>query len=283
MRNLYMEDARDYVSVVRRVLNESTHRSPRGLPTRDLGATTITLFNPRKAMPLGIGRNLNPAIGAVEAAQLIGSVSRPKTVLRVAPQFEKYAEKNGHFHGAYGARIGGQMLCVERKLRADPDTRQAVVTLWDPWLDNLDGARDYPCTVALNFFTRDGKLEMNTLMRSNDVWLGLPYDLFQFTQLQLSLANALACDIGYYYHTVWSLHLYERDVPKATMFINMDTEPPKQDYDDIFQPRGFGSLGQSFAPISQTARHVLDDTADIKTLTQSERWYRDQLHTPKLG
>lgn len=275
MRNLYMEDAADYVSIVRRALLEPVNRTARGELTRDLGAVTIRLCEPRHALPLGVGRNLHPAIAAVEAAQLIAGVSRPKLVLKIAPQFERYVEKDGHFHGAYGQRIGMQMLSVERKLRADPGTRQAVVTLWDPWLDNVTGMSDYPCTVALNFYVRGGKLEMNTLMRSNDVWLGLPYDLFQFTQLQLSLANALACDVGYYYHTVWSLHLYERDTAKATMFTGT------RQYDahsEVYQPSGFGVFGKTFADVMTSARGVLDDAIPLENLTTSERWYRDRLH-----
>ena len=48
-------------------------------------------------------------------------------------------------------------------------------------------------------------------MRSNDVWWGLPYDVFQFTQLQLTLARLLDVAPGEYTHMVGSLHAYERD------------------------------------------------------------------------
>ena len=57
---------------------------------------------------------------------------------------------------------------------------------------------------------------MNTVMRSNDAWLGLPYDMFQFCQLQLTLCNSLDLIPGTYRHTALSMHLYLRNVSEAS-------------------------------------------------------------------
>jgi hypothetical protein len=56
-------------------------------------------------------------------------------------------------------------------------------------------------------------------MRSNDIWLGTPYDVTMFTQLQLSMARALKMFVGTYRHHVGSLHIYERDIPAAEQFL----------------------------------------------------------------
>src|SRR5260370_41880706 len=52
-------------------------------------------------------------------------------------------------------------------------------------------------------------------MRSNDAWLGLPYDVFTFTRIQAYVAAAVGVEPGRYTHTVGSLHLYERDWERA--------------------------------------------------------------------
>ena len=52
-------------------------------------------------------------------------------------------------------------------------------------------------------------------MRSNDIWFGLPYDIFQFTSLQILLSMELGVGIGTYTHICGSLHLYERDLGKG--------------------------------------------------------------------
>ena len=49
-------------------------------------------------------------------------------------------------------------------------------------------------------------------MRSNDVWMGFPYDVFQFTCMQILMSMELGVEIGTYTHIAGSLHLYERNV-----------------------------------------------------------------------
>jgi thymidylate synthase len=51
-------------------------------------------------------------------------------------------------------------------------------------------------------------------MRSNDIWLGVPYDYFVFTSLQTKMAMELGVDVGEYTHFAGSLHLYKRDLDR---------------------------------------------------------------------
>lgn len=205
---------RDYWWLPKWVLDHGRPRAPRGQKTYDAGPVTLTFASPYNALPVDCGRGLNPRIAAVEALQLIGAQSDPDLTNWASPNFREFSESDGSFHGAYGRRIGGQLEHAVGKLKTDLVTRQAVITLWDPLLDNQPMKHDYPCTVALNLAVVDGRVELRTLMRSNDVWLGLPYDIFQFTQLQLTVANALDLPAGPYTHTTWSLHLYDRHVDR---------------------------------------------------------------------
>lgn len=275
----------EYPHVLRRVIQHGERRIPRGLPTIDLGFTSIVILNARGGMPLGLGRNLNPAIGAVEAAQLIAGFSNPDLTVRVAPQFKQYAETRNemgdhhpYFWGAYGERIKMQAYCAIKKLTNDPLTRQAVITLWEPWMDNVEGKKDYPCTIALQFSLRDALLDMNVIMRSNDVWLGLPYDVFQFTQLQASMARALNTDIGTYRHTALSLHLYDRDRESAQALCDAySPASARATYAKVWQPDGIGRHGDAFSDIMKRAFNILENKHN-ENETRSERWYRDQLH-----
>ncbi|MCY1304327.1 Thymidylate synthase [compost metagenome] len=61
---------------------------------------------------------------------------------------------------------------------------------------------------------------MFTSMRSNDVYLGLPHDVFAFTMMQEILARSLGCELGEYKHYVSSLHLYETNFEDAKSYIN---------------------------------------------------------------
>jgi hypothetical protein len=62
---------------------------------------------------------------------------------------------------------------------------------------------------------RDGALELIVYMRSNDVWLGWPYDVVMFTVLHEALAVDLGLALGQYTHVAGSLHLYDRNSDKA--------------------------------------------------------------------
>lgn len=259
-----------YADIVRRVVLEGETRHPRGFKTRDMGSVTIHLESGLDALPIGCGRGLNQRIAAAEAIQLIGGFSDPTLMVYASPNFKRFMEPDGYFWGAYGDRVGAQVRYAVRKLTNDPQTRQAVVTLWDSDMDNMPMKKDYPCTVGFNFTLRNGNLDMNVLMRSNDVWLGLPYDMFQFTQLQCTVARALGAGVGAYTHTAWSLHIYEEHV-EAAYKLHDPIVPTPVDY---ISPVGIGRGGTSFATMMDRAQDLPYGPGD--SMTDSEIWYRKQ-------
>lgn len=245
---------------------------------------TIEYDSPFPALPTECGRNLSERIAAMEAWQLVGAFSDAEWVLRHAPQFTRYTDAPTvddpvtgepvagprYFHGAYGFRIDNQLIEVARKLTADPETRQAVISIWDPYYDNAEGLHDYPCTVALGFALRRDELHMRVVMRSNDVWLGLPYDTFQFAQLQASLANVLDVTCGTYVHHVWSLHLYDSDTDLVDTLHRPTTLARSQ-------PSGFGRRCDTALDVVDFARdmHYTPDRLH-RPLTPSEQWYAER-------
>ena len=273
----------EYYKILNRVAGKGIRRSPRGMPTRDLGHTTIVVHNiGNPVLPLHTGRRLGKTIAALEALQIIGEVSKPDLMLKAAPQFANYMERDSlsgqplAFHGAYGLRVRGQVDAALDKLKRDPDTRQAVITIWDPTKDNWKNPtpRDIPCTVALGLSIVDNELQLQTLMRSNDCWLGLPNDVFVFTQLQWTLAHILGISPGVYIHTTWSLHLYEHDLEK----IDRVGVATKHEY----QPPGL--VCSTHAVAKQVANMLLaGDSGLFKEDTSEEEasdwlsWYRDAI------
>jgi thymidylate synthase len=59
---------------------------------------------------------------------------------------------------------------------------------------------------------RDGKLEWSQIMRSNDLFRGLPYNFVQFMSLQEVVAGWVGVEPGTYTHFSDSLHVYEGDM-----------------------------------------------------------------------
>lgn len=276
-----------YHQVLKKIDQLGRPRTSRDGDVIELTDVMIALDGPDHALPFNCGRGVDPRIAAAEALQLIGGFSDPARMCEIAPQFKRYREDlpisgTPWFHGAYGNRVAahGQLASVVNRLKRAPDTRQAVITIWDPEVDTEEGHLDYPCTIALGFSMsqtlgdppRD-VLNMRVTMRSNDAWLGLPYDMFQFTQLQYTLANILDVRPGRYTHAAWSLHIYDRDHAK------IHGVTPPATYRDNY-PRGLGRYPDQLLSVTSMARRIwYDDSPMVEDLlTLSERWYRDVLH-----
>lgn len=279
--HLILDNMRDdYPKLVQWVREHGQPVSPRNQLTYELRNVSITLRDPVDSLPLGVGRKLNLAIGAAEALQLIAGVSDPTLMTRIQPRFGSFMDGSA-LHGAYGPRIRWQLGDVHTLLFQDPSTRQAICSIWDANYDRSVpvAPRDLPCTLSLQFIFRDSALELHTHMRSNDVVLGVSYDFFQFTQLQLTMANVLGCAVGPYEHHATSLHLYARDIGLLDHMHATDifTRP-----DDL--PRGFGAEARSWAEVADRARFVLDvaagrivDGVNPNGWSATERWYLDKL------
>lgn len=122
-----------------------------------------------------------------------------------------YGDRIQHALCEFSGDTFDQLKMVEEMLTAHPESRQAVIHIKQARNLNKYPTKDVNCTVCLQFFIREGKLYMTTYMRSNDLWMGFPNDVFQFTAIQIYLAMRLGVKLGSYTHIAGSLHLYDRD------------------------------------------------------------------------
>lgn len=200
--------ATGYKTVLDALLTKGRKQESRNGNTIEVEDFIIELANPELAVIGGARPGYNEAIGAVEGLQLIAGISDSSLTCEIQPNFRNFMD-NGEFWGAYGPRTVDQFPIIANRLVADPDTRQAIVTLWDPKHDAAGGKKDHPCTTAFNFRIREGRLNMTTFMRSNDAYWGWPYDVYQFAMVQTTMAHVLGVGLGTYTHHAASFHLYE--------------------------------------------------------------------------
>lgn len=264
-----------YATLINEVLTLGDKTAPRGQPTREIIGFTLRVQDPTNNILTGVRKGYNPAIGAAEAAQLVGGVSDPALMVRISKNFALFMDA-GTFAGAYGPRIRTQLPEVARRLQEDPSTRQAIVQIWRPQDDLWSATKDLPCTLGFQFFIRNDHLIMHTRMRSNDVNWGVPYDVFQFTQLQLTVANVLGVEVGEYVHSVGSMHIYEKDIDAL-----LDVESHE---DHVDGPLGFGA--ESSPPFSgheaammmgitmgAAARVVTGSNTEYSSIDAEVAWY----------
>jgi thymidylate synthase len=146
-------------------------------------------------------------------------------------RYSKFADDDGRIWGAYGPRIfsgqPSQYEVVKEILKRKSTSRQAVIQIFDQQ-DIEHEHRDVPCTLALQFLVRDGRLELVTQMRSNDAFMGFPHDVFAFTMIQELMARDLDLALGSYKHMVGSLHLYDTDSDKVKRYLDEGVQSTKE-------------------------------------------------------
>jgi len=137
-------------------------------------------------------------------------------------------------------------------LKGKPDSRQVVLQIWDAQLDmpDVNGAAvnsDIPCNVLSMLKVRNGKLEWMQILRSNDIFIGLPHNFVQFTFLQEILAGWLDVELGSYNQISDSLHLYDEkaenirksaplpSIPQNTDTIAVDKESSESAFSELFK------------------------------------------------
>jgi thymidylate synthase len=272
-----------YLRLVDEVLTRGRRVSPRGQPTIELPHTTLVLSRPSYATPVGVGRGLSLPLASAETTHLTAGISDAGQLVKVAPAFSQFMNGD-RLLGAYGPRIYEQVPNVLVALSRDSETRQAGVQIWRPDELEHDESRDVPCTLSLHWEVRDGRLDAFTVMRSNDVFLGVPYDVTMFTRLQLTLAWALGVAVGTYTHTAFSMHIYERDVHTLEHLTAPEVvvESPVPAYG---VGRHDSNPGERFAQTSvarwSRARHwakiAMLDLPTRVYIPESGIWHRDKL------
>ena len=225
----------------------------RGGLTREILHAAVSVADPRQRWAVSRQPALNPALALAEVVWIVTGRNDLAFLEFWSREYRKYAGDGPELHGAYGYRIRRHLSIdqLDRAFRAlsnNPDTRQVVLQIWDSEVDmpNPGGTPaddDIPCNVMSMPKVRDGRLEWQQVIRSNDVFRGLPYNLVQFTSLQEILAGWLNVECGTYNQLSDSLHVYEGDTadvlasdPLPEVAHNTDSLAlPRDESDQVFK------------------------------------------------
>lgn len=148
--------------------------------------------------------------------------------------YESESEDGEALYGAYGPRLmssqseHNQIQNVINLLQEKPTSRRAVMQLFEARDIAGKPKKEIPCTCSLQFVIRHNQLQLMVHMRSNDVFKGLPHDIFAFTMLQEIIARTLGTEIGTYHHSVGSLHLYKVKEHAAMQYVNEGLQSTKK-------------------------------------------------------
>lgn len=157
-------------------------------------------------------RKLNYKFMFGEAAWILSGRNDVDTISSYMKSYARFSDDGETLNGAYGPKIMEQISWGAQQLADDADTRRCYINIWR---ERPGVSLDIPCTVGMQFLIRDGKLNLFVTMRSQDVVLGMPYDIFSFSmvgkamQLLLYKRHNIMVELGDLHVTANSLHIYE--------------------------------------------------------------------------
>lgn len=144
--------------------------------------------------------------------------------------WDEWCKDDGTIGPAYGAAINvptfgykNQLEYVVETLKKDPNSRRVMINLWD--VDKLHEMALTPCCYNLIFNVLDRKLYMQLNIRSSDVALGLPFNIFQFQVLHKLIAHECKVEPADMIVMISNLHYYDRHEEKLLNQV---------DYDELF-------------------------------------------------
>lgn len=177
------------------------------------------------------GRNFNVKYLKREMAWYVKADPRDLSIAEHAAQWGKIVA-NGKLNSNYGSYWFGPhgALHIAKLLTQDPMSRRAVIPMYGTDTDHMDiEAKDVPCTLAIEFRIRDGRLNARAIMRSQDILWGMANDLPTFSFLQEIVANLVGAEMGTLSVSVGSFHVYESRMHMFNDIVNTNLHMPVED------------------------------------------------------
>lgn len=206
-----------WFNLLGRLYHEGKPVSPRGFETHEVLGVQVRVHDLRKNILVHPARALSYRFAIAEWLWMAAGREDVATVAKYNKHIAQFSDDGITFKGAYGPQMLRQIPWAMEQLKK-PGSRQAVVQIWQP---TPAPSRDIPCTLSWQLLARNGRLNAVITMRSSDIWLGLPYDFINLSQLVNGIAGELDLETGMLIFNLGSSHLYDRDREKAEVVLAM--------------------------------------------------------------
>lgn len=215
-----------WLDTVKTLINQGDEAAPRGMKIKEVLAcqTIVPMTEPVLTLKQRkLGYHFMPG----EAYWIISGDDRVKTIERYSKSIAKFSDDGQKFFGSYGIKIREQINYVVDKLAHDLDSRQAVINIWR---ESPEKTNDVPCTISAQWIVRNNTLCCIDTMRSSDIWLGWPYDIFNFSMVSAFIALKLReeygikLDLGWIALNAGSQHLYKNNFEAAQKCLENDEQ-----------------------------------------------------------
>lgn len=201
------------------------------------GPVITATQNPMQRVLFGPLRDANPFFHLFESLWMLSGRNDLPWLAQYNKQMASYSDDGGKTQpAAYGHRWRkyfryDQLESIVQHLSNVPNSRRAVLTMWDAWplntdeqgvwsggdLEKVETSKDVPCNTNCFFQIRDNEfLDMSVQCRSNDaIWGAHGANAVHFSVLLEYMAARLDLAVGVMYQYSFNYHAYP-DVMKAS-------------------------------------------------------------------
>jgi thymidylate synthase len=120
-----------------------------------------------------------------------------------------YGKQWRSWEGADG-KTYDQILYIIEEIKRNPDSRRLLCNAWSA--SELENQQLPPCHYAFQFYVNEGKLSCMFNMRSNDVFLGLPFNIASYALLTHLIAHECKLEVGELIYTGADVHIYSNHI-----------------------------------------------------------------------
>lgn len=119
----------------------------------------------------------------------------------------------------YSERITPQIENVIAELKKNPSSRQCVISIFNPSIDNKKIGKDrVPCSLCYSFIIRNGKLDLIYNLRSCDLLTHFSDDIWLAIAMQEHVAEKTGVEKGKLIVFISSLHAYRKNLESRGIF-----------------------------------------------------------------
>lgn len=198
-------------------ISTEQHKSRYGDTLRCVYPVTWGYTHPEECVLTNVNRDANPFFHMYEALWMLAGRHDVEAVARFCSRMRDFSDDGDTINDAYGYRWRNwfefdQLNELVRLLSKEPNTRRAVLTMWDPASDikgSLMGMKAVPCNTQCYFSRKDDLLNLTICNRSNDLlWGAFGANAVHFSFLLQYMAMQCGLDVGTMIHFSNDLHLY---------------------------------------------------------------------------
>lgn len=209
-----------FVDGLRDVLSEGKPISVRGSNIMELRNRLTVIERPQERCLVTPSRHNNIFATIAETMWVLAGRNDLNFLSHYLPRARDFSDDGQTWRGAYGPRLRNwhgvdQLRENLTLLRQELGSRRAVMSIFDPALDFID-SKDVPCNNWIHWLVRDGRVNMNVAIRSNDIMWGFSgINIFEWSVLHELLANWLNVNVGELTFFASSFHLYDHHKQRA--------------------------------------------------------------------